>query len=50
VTTIEEKRVLLAEALEEDGVLAFEHDPAMAACRLREDARGEPAFREAVEL
>jgi glyoxylase-like metal-dependent hydrolase (beta-lactamase superfamily II) len=50
VTTIEEKKVLLAEALEEDGVLALEHDPSMAACRLREDERGEPAFREAVEL
>jgi glyoxylase-like metal-dependent hydrolase (beta-lactamase superfamily II) len=50
VTTIEEKKVVLAEALEEDGVLAFEHDPAMSACRLREDSRGEPAFRDAVEL
>lgn len=50
VTTIEEKKVLLAEALEDDGVLAFEHDPAMAACRLREDEDGRPVFREAVEL
>jgi glyoxylase-like metal-dependent hydrolase (beta-lactamase superfamily II) len=50
VTTIEEKKVLLAEALEDDGVLAFEHDPAMAACRLREDEDGHPVFREAVEL
>jgi glyoxylase-like metal-dependent hydrolase (beta-lactamase superfamily II) len=50
VTTIEEKKVLLAEALEDDGVLVFEHDPAMAACRLREDEDGHPVFREAVEL
>jgi glyoxylase-like metal-dependent hydrolase (beta-lactamase superfamily II) len=50
VTTIEEKKVLLAEALEDDGVLAFEHDPVMAGCRLREDEDGHPVFREAVEL
>lgn len=50
VTTIEEKKVLLAEALEDDGVLAFEHDPVMAACRLREDEDGQPVFREAVAL
>ncbi len=49
VTTIEEKKVLLAEALEDDGVLFFEHDPAMPACRLREED-GRPVFREAVEL
>jgi glyoxylase-like metal-dependent hydrolase (beta-lactamase superfamily II) len=49
LTSIEEKRVLLAEALEDDGIVAFGHDPAMAACRLRE-AEGRPAFREAVEL
>jgi hypothetical protein len=49
VTTIEEKKVLLAGALEEDGILFFEHDAAMAACRLREED-GEPVFREAVEI
>ncbi len=49
VTTLEEKKVLLAEALEDDGVLAFEHDPFMAACRLREED-GQPVFREAVDL
>ncbi len=48
VTTIEEKKVLMAEALEDDGVLFFEHDPGMAACRLREED-GHPVFREAVE-
>ena len=49
LTTIEEKKVLLAEALEDDGILFFGHDPAIAACRLQEED-GEPAFREAVEL
>ena len=49
VTTIEEKKVLLAEAFEDDGVLFFEHDPAMAACRLREED-GQPVFRDAVAL
>jgi glyoxylase-like metal-dependent hydrolase (beta-lactamase superfamily II) len=49
VTTIEEKKVLLAEALEDGGGLFFEHDPGMAACRLREED-GRPVFREAVEL
>lgn len=49
LTTIEEKKVVLAEALEDDGVLFFSHDPAMAACRLREED-GRPAFREAVPL
>jgi len=50
VTTIEEKKVLLAEALEDEGILVFEHDPVMAACRLREDETGRPVFREAVEI
>jgi len=49
VTALEEKKVLLAEALEEDGVLVLAHDPLMAACRLGED-EGHPAFREAVEV
>lgn len=49
LTTVEEKKMLMAAALEDDGVLAFEHDPEMAACRLREDG-GEPVFREAVTL
>jgi hypothetical protein len=49
LTTIEEKKVVLAEALEDDGVLFFSHDPAMAACRLREED-GRPAFRDAVSL
>jgi glyoxylase-like metal-dependent hydrolase (beta-lactamase superfamily II) len=49
LTTMEEKKVLLAEALEDDGILFFEHDPDVAACRLAE-ADGQPSFREAVDL
>jgi glyoxylase-like metal-dependent hydrolase (beta-lactamase superfamily II) len=49
ITTVEEKKVLLAEALEDDGVLAFGHDAEMAACRLGEE-EGAPVFREAVAL
>jgi glyoxylase-like metal-dependent hydrolase (beta-lactamase superfamily II) len=48
LTVIEEKKVLVAEALEDDGVLFFAHDPAVSACRL-EERDGQPAFREAVE-
>jgi glyoxylase-like metal-dependent hydrolase (beta-lactamase superfamily II) len=49
LTTIEEKKVLLAEALEDDGILFFEHDPDVVACRLTE-SDGQPAFRERVNL
>ncbi len=49
VTTIEEKKMILAQALEDDGILFFEHDPEVAACRLGEK-EGQPVFREAVEL
>ncbi|HTN52918.1 MAG TPA: MBL fold metallo-hydrolase [Anaeromyxobacter sp.] len=49
LVALEERKVLLAEALGDDGILLFEHDPAMAGCRLREED-GRPVFREAVEL
>jgi glyoxylase-like metal-dependent hydrolase (beta-lactamase superfamily II) len=49
LTAIEEKKVLLAEALEDDALLVLQHDPAMPACRLGEE-EGRPAFREAVVL
>lgn len=49
LTTLEDKKMLLAEAIEDDGILFFEHDPDVAACRLCEQD-GVPAFREAVEL
>lgn len=37
LTTLEEKKLLLAEALEDDWILFFEHDAAVAACRLSEE-------------
>jgi glyoxylase-like metal-dependent hydrolase (beta-lactamase superfamily II) len=49
LTTIEEKKMLLAEALEDDGILFLEHDPDVAAVRLREE-EGRAAVREAVQL
>jgi glyoxylase-like metal-dependent hydrolase (beta-lactamase superfamily II) len=47
--SVDEKKVLLAEALEDGGILAFAHDEAMAGCRLGEE-EGRPVFREAVDL
>lgn len=49
VTTIDDKKVLMAEALEDRGILFFAHDPTMVACRLREE-RGLPVFHEEVAL
>ena len=49
MTTLEEKKVLVAQALEEDGILFFSHDPLVPAGRLGEKD-GRPIFREAVEL
>jgi glyoxylase-like metal-dependent hydrolase (beta-lactamase superfamily II) len=49
VTTLEEKKMVLGEALEDDGIIAFGHDPGMAACRLKEE-EGHPVFREKMEL
>jgi glyoxylase-like metal-dependent hydrolase (beta-lactamase superfamily II) len=49
LTTVEEKKMLLAQAIEDDGILFFEHDPEIAACRLVE-ADGQPIFREPVDL
>jgi len=49
LTTVEEKKMLLAQALEDDAVLFFVHDPDVAACRLHEED-GHPAFREAVAV
>lgn len=41
--TLDEKKMLLAQAIEENWILVFEHDPHTAACRLRErDGRVEP--------
>lgn len=40
LTTIEEKKQLLAQALEEQWILGFEHDPKVAACTVRDDGAG----------
>lgn len=37
LTTLEEKKLLLAQGLEEGWTLFFEHDPKVAACRLAEE-------------
>jgi len=37
LTTLEEKRLLLAQGLEEGWTLFYEHDPEVAACRLNEE-------------
>jgi glyoxylase-like metal-dependent hydrolase (beta-lactamase superfamily II) len=50
LATIEEKKMILAEAIEDDGILFFEHDLEVAGCRLREAEDGHPAYREAVAL
>ncbi len=46
LTSLEEKRLLLAQALEEEWTLFLEHDPAHAACRVTEEngvvVAGEP--------
>ncbi|HEU4383303.1 MAG TPA: MBL fold metallo-hydrolase [Anaeromyxobacteraceae bacterium] len=49
MTALEEKKVLVAQALEEDGILFFSHDPEVAAGRLGEKD-GQPVFRGAVAL
>ena len=49
LTVVEEKKMLVAEALEDGGLMMFEHDPVLAACRLAE-RDGRPAVGEPVEL
>jgi glyoxylase-like metal-dependent hydrolase (beta-lactamase superfamily II) len=49
LTVIEEKKMLVAEALEDHGILFFEHDPFLPACRVREE-RGEVVVAERVSL
>lgn len=49
LTTLEEKRLLLAQGLEEDWTLFLAHDPDVAACRLTE-RNGEVVAGESVEL
>jgi len=49
LTTIEEKKMLLAQAAEEGWVLFFEHDPGVAACTVKED-QGEVVVNEAIKV
>jgi glyoxylase-like metal-dependent hydrolase (beta-lactamase superfamily II) len=49
LTTIEEKKMLLAQAAEEGWVLFFEHDPNVAACTVKED-QGEVVVAEVVKV
>jgi glyoxylase-like metal-dependent hydrolase (beta-lactamase superfamily II) len=50
LTTMEEKKRLLAEVCDRGWVLAFDHEPAFAACRLRRTERGDYAVAERVFL
>lgn len=47
--TAREKARIVARAEREGGVLAFEHDPRIAACTVVRDGRGRPAVGEAFE-
>ena len=42
VTTVEEKRTLLHEAARHDWIVVYQHDPVVAASRVRFDGRGRP--------
>ena len=47
---IEEKTQLLAQALEERWILFLEHDPAVAACRLKDGGKGMVMVDEVIDL
>jgi glyoxylase-like metal-dependent hydrolase (beta-lactamase superfamily II) len=50
LTTIEEKTQLLAQALEEQWLLCFEHDPHLAACTVKDDGAGQVVVNQAIDL
>ncbi len=50
LTTIEEKKQLLAQALEEEWILFLEHDPHVAACTVKDDGDGHLVVKEVVSL
>ena len=50
LTVIEEKKQLLAQALEENWVLFFEHDPHVAACTVKDDGHGQVLVDEVIAL
>lgn len=49
LTTIEEKKMILAQAVEEGSILFFEHDPEIPACTVREE-QGQVVVDQAVAL
>jgi len=50
LTAIEEKKQLLAQALEEDWVLFLEHDPEVAACTVKDDGAGHVVVDRVLDL
>lgn len=50
LTTLEEKKQLLAQALEEKWMLFFEHDPRIAACTVKDDGSGNVTVDEVINL
>lgn len=50
LTVIEEKKQLLAQALEERWLLFFEHDPDVAACTVKDDGKGQVMVDEVIAL
>ena len=50
LTVIEEKKQLLAQALEERWILFFEHDPVVAACTVKDDGKGNILVDEVISL
>jgi len=49
LSTLEEKRDLLGEAADGNWILFFEHDPSIAACRVRRNDKGRFEIAETVE-
>jgi len=50
LTSIEEKKQLVAQAVEEQWTLFFEHDPNIAACTVKDDGHGRVEVDRAIEL
>jgi len=50
LTVLEEKKQLLAQALEEKWILFLEHDPHVAACTVKDDGKGQVTVDEVIAL
>ena len=50
LSTLAEKKRLLARAADEDWILFFEHDPVIAGCRVRRNDRGRFEISETVDF